>query len=270
MKKIKILLIIISISFMFSCVSDQEFLTMKRDIYALNSYNSKQNEKIYKLEKELNKLQNDFSKYKKSLNANLNLRFSSMELEIKSIRNQLNDLSSISSGQGLGNETMSNEVEQEAIKDIFAKLNDLEDEINNLKSEISSLKSNNANQLTDTELYKKAYSLFTLGKYEESAKKFQEFIKKFPDSKLIPNAYYWLGETYFKRGMYEKAIINYDEVIVKYSKSPKVPAALLKEGISFMKIGENDGAKIIFKKILRDYPNSPQAKYAKIYLKSLR
>ena len=112
--------------------------------------------------------------------------------------------------------------------------------------------------------------MFTAGKYSEAAKKFKAFLNNFKDSKLRPNAYYWLGECYFKMRMYDKAIINYDEVIVKYKKNSKVPAALLKEGISFLKIGEKDGAKLIFRKIIHDYPKTRQARYARDYLKRLK
>ena len=269
--KITLILIIISMIFIFSCAQDQEILQIKRSIYALNTYNNKQNKKIYELENEIKSLKKDYSSFKTKQKAEIDLKLNSLELQIKSLRNQLNDMSNFKPQPNVEAGTpVSEEVTKEAIKDIFAKLTDLESEVEALKQDVNKLKNGNPSENSEQTIYNKAINLFKSGKYEDAQKQFETFIKLFPDSKLIPNAYYWLGETYFKRKMYEKAIINYDEVIVKYPKSPKVPAALLKEGISFMKIGEKDGAKIIFKKILSDYPHSPQAKYARIYLRQLR
>ncbi len=269
--KISIFLIFLLACFLSSCVQDQEIVQIKRNIYALNSYNNKQNKKIYELESEIKQIKQDYLTYKKTSKAELDLKLNSLEMEIKSLRNQLNDISNINPRPNIEAGTAtSEEVTREAIKDIFAKISDLQDQIDSIKNELNQLKNKSLQSSSENQIYQKAYSLFKAGKYEEAQKAFENFVKLFPKSKLLPNAYYWLGETYFKRKMYEKAIINYDEVIVKFPKSSKVPAALLKEGISFMKIGEKDGAKIIFKKILTDYPKSPQAKYARIYLKQLK
>jgi len=269
-KKIYLLLFLILI-FSFSCVQDEQIVQIQRSIYALNSYNERQNKKIYEIENHLKKLEKDYFNYKKEQKAEMNLKLNELELEIKSLRNQLNDISNMNPNPNVeATPSTTEEITQEAIKDIFAKLSDLQSQIDDLRSKINNLNNTQPGVNSETLLYQKAISLFQAGKYAEAEKQFENFIKLFPKSKLLPNAYYWLGETFFKRKMYEKAIINYDNVIVKFPKSPKVPAALLKEGISFMKIGEKDGAKIIFKKILIDYPKSPQAKYAKIYLKQLR
>jgi len=271
LRKFFLFMMLILIIFLFSCAQDEELIQIKRNIYALNSYNAKQNKKIYALEDELNKLKKDYESYKKKQKAEIDLKLNALELELKSLRNQLNDISNITPQPNIeAGTSTTEEVTKEAIKDIFAKLNDLQSEIDDLKAKLKNVKNENASINSETVIYQKAISLFKAGKYEKAQKQFENFIKLFPKSKLLSNAYYWLGETYFKRKMYEKAIINYDEVIVKFPKSSKVPAALLKEGISFMKIGEKDGAKIIFKKILSDYPRSPQAKYAKIYLRQLK
>ncbi len=269
-KKLQIILIGIILIFIFSCAQDSDIIQIKRNIYALNSYNNKQNKKIYELETEIKNLKEDYFNFKKKQKAEFDLKINALELEIKSLRNQLNDISNLTPQPNIEAGAATEEVTREAIKDIFAKLSDLQSEIDELKNKIKNIKNENPEATSESVVYKKAISLFKAGKYNEAQKQLENFIKLFPKSKLLPNAYYWLGETYFKRKMYEKAIINYDEVIVKFPKSPKVPAALLKEGISFMKIGEKEGAKIIFKKILTDYPKSPQAKYAKIYLRQIK
>ena len=268
---IKFIPVLIMLTFIYSCVSDDQFIKLQQNVYTLNAYTNRQNQRILKLENRVNSLKQEINNFKKSLKAEVDLKLNAMELEIKSIQNQLNDISNIvPQAERSSQNNVSEEVTKEAIKDLFDKLSTLENEISFLKEQINQLKEKSTGISSDENFYNQAYSLFTLGKYEDAKNKFEEFIKKFPNSKLIPNAYYWLGECYFKLKNYEKAIINYDEIINKYPKSSKVPAALLKEGIAFMRIGENDGAKIIFLKILQDYPHSPQAKYAKIYLKKLK
>ncbi len=117
------------------------------------------------------------------------------------------------------------------------------------------------------ENYNKCLTKFRKGDYNKSVICFQKFIKKFKNHKLIPNAYFWIGECYFKQGNFLKAIDNYDIVLTKYPKSIKIPSALLKEGMAFYYMKDKEGAKIFLKKVINEYPNTPQAQYAKSFLK---
>ncbi len=266
--KIKLFILLLLAVFLTSCVSDEQFQRTQSSVYYLGTSTSKLQMKTAQLDKRLSKLEERVDRLEAKILAEQKLKFNEIFTEIATIKNQLKDQTSLDKRLENNPQTGSSEVTQEAIKDIYTKLYSLESRLDALQKN----KAPNTPQVVkdDRYFYKKAYSLFTAGKYDKAEKAFTEFINKFPKSPLIPNAYYWLGETFYKRKMYEKAIINYDEVIVKYSKSPKVPAALLKQGISFLKIGEKDGAKLIFKKIVKDYPRSPQARYARNYLKNLR
>ncbi len=51
--------------------------------------------------------------------------------------------------------------------------------------------------LSDKEAYDKAYNLLKEGKYEEAEQSFLAFLEKYPNSTLIGNANYWLGESYY-------------------------------------------------------------------------
>ena len=265
--RIKFLVLLGMAIFLSSCVTDEQFQRTQNNLYYLGNSTSKLQTRTSKLEKKVSNLEEKVDKLETKVLAEQKLKFNQLFTEIATIKNQLNDQASMKKLNSTSSQS-SSEVTQEAIKDIYTKLYNLENKIALLKN----IKNNNNPVVVkdDKYFYKKAYALFTSGKYQEAEKAFTEFINKFEKSPLIPNAYYWLGETFFKRKMYEKAIINYDEIIVKYPKSSKVPASLLKQGISFLKIGEKDGAKLIFKKILKDYPKSSQAKYARGYLKRLR
>ncbi len=267
--RVKLLILLILSIFLSSCVTDEQFQRTQNNIYYLGSTTSKLQMRTTQLEKRVSKLEEKVDRLESKILAEQKLKFNEIYTELATIKNQLKDQAYLEKKLSRSGDQGSTEVTQEAIKDIYTKLYNLENQISSLQK---GSENKNIPQVVkdDRYFYKNAYSLFTAGKYDKAEKAFTEFINKFPKSRLIPNAYYWLGETFFKRKMYEKAIINYDEVIVKYPKSPKVPAALLKQGISFMRIGEKDGAKLIFKKILKDYPRSPQAMYAKNYLKNLK
>jgi len=260
-----------------SCVvSQDEFKKTQNDIYYLQMSNNRINQRISNLEKEVATIKTKLDKMDKSntsLKATQALNYNELSSELKSLRNEIQDFKNFSNKRAATSGGETSEVTKEAIKDIYSRLNDIEKEVSLLKTNASSSSISGKSNFTvkdDKYYYKEAYGMFTAGKYSEAAKKFKAFLNNFKDSKLRPNAYYWLGECYFKMRMYDKAIINYDEVIVKYKKNSKVPAALLKEGISFLKIGEKDGAKLIFRKIIHDYPKTRQARYARDYLKRLK
>ncbi len=275
----KVAILIGCMFFLSSCVvSEEAFQKSQNDIYYLQTSNNRINQRLSNLEKRMSEIEAKIKKTEKNettLKATQVLNYNELSTEIKSLKNEIEDFKGLSVKKSSNENGATTEVTQEAIKDIYSRLSDIEQEIADLKANRGSATGNGANNgsftvKNDKYYYKEAYSLFTSGKYSEASKKFQAFLNNFKNSKLRPNAFYWLGECYFKMKMYDKAIINYDEVIVKYGKNSKVPAALLKEGISFLRIGEKDGAKLIFRKIIHDYPRTRQAKYAKNYLRKIK
>ena len=99
---------------------------------------------------------------------------------------------------------------------------------------------------------------------------FQDFIKRYPNSKNADNAQFWIGEIYYSEKWYEKAILEYQNVIEKYPTGNKVPAALLKQGLAFANIGDKPNAKLILEELRRKYPDSSEAKVAAEQLKTLK
>lgn len=119
-------------------------------------------------------------------------------------------------------------------------------------------------------LYEEAYDLYRKqGKPEEAREKFRTLITTYPEAPLVPNAYFWIGESYYDQGQYEPAILEYDNVVKKFPKSDKVPSALLKEAFAFDKLGDAVGARALLKKLLREYPKADQAAIAQKKLDSI-
>ncbi len=124
--------------------------------------------------------------------------------------------------------------------------------------------------LSQDEVYRSAKQAFDQGDSEAARKGFQEFIKRYPDSKNADNAQFWIGEIYYREKWYEKAILEYQNVIEKYPQGNKVPAALLKQGLAFSNIGDQANSKLILEELNRKYPKSNEAKIAAEKLKTLK
>ncbi len=118
----------------------------------------------------------------------------------------------------------------------------------------------------EDESYIICYKFYIRNMFKKSEECFNNFISNFPKSKLVSNAYFWIGETYFARKEYPKAIDYYDIILTKFRTSKKIPSALLKEGLAFYQLNDNEGAKIFLEKVINDYPDTNQAAYAKKYI----
>jgi len=120
------------------------------------------------------------------------------------------------------------------------------------------------------DLYKEGLKLFKMKKYQDAKAAFREFIKEHPNSPMVANAHFWIGECEYKQSRYEEAILEYNKVISKFPKSNKVPDALLKQAFAFARLGDRQSARILLKRLIKNYPRTPQAKAAKRQLKLLR
>ena len=77
--------------------------------------------------------------------------------------------------------------------------------------------------------YQAAYnSLIKQGDAVAAAGQFQSFLQSYPDSRLAPNAWYWLGESYYATASYELALKSFGILLERFSDSGKAPDALLK------------------------------------------
>ena len=91
----------------------------------------------------------------------------------------------------------------------------------------------------------------------------EEFIKTQPQSELLPNAYYWIGEASYSEKNFENAIVQFQDVIEKYPTHSKASAALYKQSLAFESLGEGKKAAALLKKLIESYPASDEAKKAK-------
>ncbi len=106
--------------------------------------------------------------------------------------------------------------------------------------------------------------------YKGAITSFTTFLDRHSNSKLIPNARFWLGSSLLKSGDYSGAVLEFQNIVADYPGHPKAPEALLKQAKAFEHFGDKMVQKKLYKDILTYYPKSEQAKKAKKLLDKLK
>lgn len=119
--------------------------------------------------------------------------------------------------------------------------------------------------------YQAAYDLLSpqQRRYDDAAKAFARFLKKYPNDALAPNAQYWLGEANYVSQHNAEAQKAFELVVSRYPDSTKAPGALFKIGRLQQAAGKTTAARASYNKVLNDYPDSPAAGLARQRLKQL-
>lgn len=112
-------------------------------------------------------------------------------------------------------------------------------------------------------------SLVKQGDAVTAAKLFQSFLQTYPDSRLAPNAWYWLGESYYALGSYELALKSFGILLERYGDSGKAPDALLKSGYSQLEMDDTAAGVRTLEQVIANYPASPVADMARSRLRGL-
>ncbi|MBM6579639.1 tol-pal system protein YbgF [Microvirga sp. BT689] len=101
-----------------------------------------------------------------------------------------------------------------------------------------------------------AYASFTQKQYDQAEMGFRRFLQSNPRDKLVPEATFWLGETYLQRSRYREAAEQFLNVSAEHPDAAKAPDALLRLGISLNGLGAKDRACAVFAELDRKYPQA--------------
>ena len=107
--------------------------------------------------------------------------------------------------------------------------------------------------------YQYAFGYLRKREFQQAELALKEFLTTHPDDPLVPNAMYWLGETYYTRGKYEDAAEIFISGYEQHSESSKTPDNLLKLGLSLLKLERRADACLVFAQLLSEFPNSPKS-----------
>jgi tol-pal system protein YbgF len=168
-----------------------------------------------------------------------------------------------------------NKAQEEKIREMEDRLKGVEGKIKQVELEKSSPTKEVLYEPKDLsagvgDLYKDAYETYQKGDLEGARKKFEIFLKQYPNTELSGNAQFWIGETYYQKKDFERAILEYEKVITKYPESGKIPAALFKQALAFMELGDKTNARNLLRKVIERYPHSEQAEMARKKLETIK
>lgn len=122
--------------------------------------------------------------------------------------------------------------------------------------------------ISPKEFYNAAYKAYSDRNFDKAIKRFDNFLKIFPEHNLSDNAVYWIGESYVGKGDYALALPEFQRISMKYPNGNKVPDSLLMMGICFDKMENKDNALESWKKLVMLFPDTMAAKKAKSKLES--
>ena len=166
--------------------------------------------------------------------------------------------------------------QDQVVKDLTAKMEQiefnqkqLEERLNTMNADLdvrfnmlvnenkgSSLTASNSTKKNDKEAYDEAYNIMKKGDYKKAEEAFTLFMKEYPNSSLIGNANYWLGETYYARGLFEQAVGIFADGFTKYKKNSKAADNLLKLGLTMNKLNKKQEACTAFKSLATECPKA--------------
>ncbi|WP_110656112.1 tol-pal system protein YbgF [Salinicola halimionae] len=117
--------------------------------------------------------------------------------------------------------------------------------------------------------YQAAFQQVQSRQFDSAITAFQSFISNYPQSSLVPNAHYWLGELYSAQSQLEQAAKAFETVISDYPQSNKVPDALYKLGLLKARQGDTAGSRQLLQQARDDYPDSNAAQMASDFLNQM-
>ena len=109
---------------------------------------------------------------------------------------------------------------------------------------------------TPKDEYELAYGYVLHKDYGLAAQAFHDFVGKYPNEKLVPQAQYWLGESLFQQQKYRDAAEAFLAVSTKYKSSPKAPDSLLRLGQSLAALHKKEAACATLAEVGRKYPHA--------------
>lgn len=126
-----------------------------------------------------------------------------------------------------------------------------------------------ASKGTGSAEYDKGMALIRAEKTAEARAVFNDFLAAHPKHSLVPNALYWLGETYYHDKRYAQSILTFKEVARRFPKHDKAAAAMLKAGFAYDKLGDTSNARLYLETLVDEHPDSDPAALARTKLSQL-
>jgi tol-pal system protein YbgF len=119
------------------------------------------------------------------------------------------------------------------------------------------------------QMYQGALQLYRRGSIATARSAWLEFLKTYPNHPLVPDAVYYIGET-FETSAPDSALARYGEVRAKFPQSSRAPTALYKIGLLAERRKDVATARATYQRVMQEYPRSEEADLARERLASLK
>ena len=278
---------------LFGCASTKDVKILDQEMDKLNSRMNALQKENESLKNEIPALKSDLAAENQKLKADLLLQLENLQSEMRILSTGIEEYKELLKRPSQEIDRVREEMEarlrslEEKKKNQEEKVKELEDRLKEPggKTPGSSSKQVESEKLTAAkdvsaelkgisagmgDLYKDAYETFYKGDLEGARRKFEAFLKQYPNTELSDNAQFWIGETYYLKKDYERAILEYEKAIVKYPEGDKIPAALFKQALAFFELGDKANARNLLRRVIEKYPRSEQAEIAKKKLETIK
>ncbi len=118
------------------------------------------------------------------------------------------------------------------------------------------------------ELYDVSLQQLRRGSPQTARLGFQTLLREFPSYDRVPDARFFVGETWGISNP-DSAAAAYEQVVREHPESPRAPTSLYRLGLLAEQLGDGAAARIYYQRVLAGYPRSDEAPLARSKLQAL-
>jgi tol-pal system protein YbgF len=108
-----------------------------------------------------------------------------------------------------------------------------------------------------------ALAQFKAQDYRSAAQTLSDFLKRFPESANLPQAYFWLGSSHYALHDCVSAIPSFQTVVARFPASPRAPDAMLSLAECQNDMKDKVAARQTLNNLIKKFPASDAAKTGK-------
>lgn len=117
--------------------------------------------------------------------------------------------------------------------------------------------------------YNSAFATLHEGRYFDAIPAFERFVATYPDSELVDDAIYWMGEASYATRDYPNALVRFQTLTSRYPDSDRIPDAQLKVGYIEYATGAFSSARRTLNELMERYPAHDAAAAASMRLRKM-
>lgn len=118
------------------------------------------------------------------------------------------------------------------------------------------------------QMYQAALAQFRRGSLGAARAGFGELVRQYPGSELVPDALYFLGQSFAAENP-DSAAAYYERVATQHGSSARAPTAVYNLGLLAERRNDVAGARRFYERVIREFPKSDEAALARDRVKTL-